>query len=1145
LHQGTNGQSVRASFNTLKNTYVYENTATPKNIREAFDFDNYGNETQDFKFGQVEGDNLGVGNDELRIYTEYAYNEAAWVLDRPIHIRKTALDPSQVVAEHRLFYDGSDWIGLPYGQVTRGNLTRQEERLGPNGSGGAPCPDVQTERCINSVRRQYDGHGNVIGIMDGSGDPGQLGQGHYRTLLYDARFHTFPEQEQVHLDGNGILAAGAIYDAGFGTMTEYRDFNAQVTRYHFDQFGRLDKVIKPGDTDQRPTVSYTYHLDSPVSYLETNQRQRSGADDTIDSRDYVDGLGRKLQTKLRAEGGRYVVQQAATFDARMRVKESYLPYFAAESTFEYVPVETGAPKITSAYDATGRELEKHHPDGSVSTTVYTPLQKIVADEENNDPSSIHYNKPKTFTRDGLDRLVQVDERNGNGLYTTAYGYDPLGNLTQTIDSEGNPTGLTYDGLGRMVGVSDPDRGTIQFTYSSTGRLETSTDAKSQTIQYAYDGADRVMTETFIVPGRGPEIHASYHYDAERPADLPPDHPTLSNTLGRLVYVEDLTGESVFSYDPRGHISVDTRKIGTIFYSTFFTYDAAERLSGLTYPDPTLSQEQRLNVGYQFNQRGLLSSAPGFASQISYRASGQIESIVYANQVLSTRGYDVRNRLEILTTTSPSETPSIIQDLRYEHDRTGNLLTVTDRRPGVSGEMNSTECFSYDDLYRLLRVDGHCGERSYYIDFDYSPSGNLTYKASDRSEVNLGRLRYGEQAGPHALTTAGPRRLRYDANGNLSADDGIAAYDWDAKDRLSRAVPMAGPATDFSYDYAGARVAKRTGTGEVLYINRYAEVRNGQLIKYVFAGNHRLAQVDFQGQTAFNHADRLGSSSLVTESDGRISGRIEYYAFGQERLRTGSSWLPYTYTDKERDGETNFDYFGARYYESTLGRFISLDPWGAAFRPENPQTLNRYAYTLNNPLRYVDPDGRYERDVHRDLTTVLATAVGFDQRTATAIGNADQGVDDDSRTNPFASVEARRQYHFTTIERRMELWNAFMESGSIRDLGRYLHAEQDSYSHEGFGAIFGHLFAGHTPDRTYSDPAKADRMALDTYEALRTAADRLRSDKTARVEWSKIEVLVTEFNRAQRAEDKAEILDQVRRVVDVTQAEKKERPEQKP
>ena len=62
-----------------------------------------------------------------------------------------------------------------------------------------------------------------------------------------------------------------------------------------------------------------------------------------------------------------------------------------------------------------------------------------------------------------------------------------------------------------------------------------------------------------------------------------------------------------------------------------------------------------------------------------------------------------------------------------------------------------------------------------------------------------------------------------------------------------------------------------------------------------------------------------------------------------------------------------DYFGERYYASTMGRFTTVDPLGGSMRAANPQTMNRYAYVLNSPLRYIDPDGLEENDAWSQLS----------------------------------------------------------------------------------------------------------------------------------------------------------------------------------
>jgi len=108
---------------------------------------------------------------------------------------------------------------------------------------------------------------------------------------------------------------------------------------------------------------------------------------------------------------------------------------------------------------------------------------------------------------------------------------------------------------------------------------------------------------------------------------------------------------------------------------------------------------------------------------------------------------------------------------------------------------------------------------------------------------------------------------------------------------------------------------------------------------------------------YYHVDALGSVRAVTDEQGDLLERHDYLPFGEE-WNPQPSGQPRKFTGKERDQETGWDYFGARYYESSLARFTSIDP--VITFDENrvdPQRWNRYSYVRNNPLRYVDPDGK--------------------------------------------------------------------------------------------------------------------------------------------------------------------------------------------
>jgi RHS repeat-associated protein len=180
------------------------------------------------------------------------------------------------------------------------------------------------------------------------------------------------------------------------------------------------------------------------------------------------------------------------------------------------------------------------------------------------------------------------------------------------------------------------------------------------------------------------------------------------------------------------------------------------------------------------------------------------------------------------------------------------------------------------------------------------------------------------------------------------------------------TPPGGSATTvtLTYDGEGRRVKKQNGTNTVLYVDRLFEIRNGQPVKYIFAGDTRIARI-MGGEVHFYHQDHLGSSTLVTKGTGTILDSNAFEPFGRVRGVSGGpdrADLVHTFTGQEFDAESGLYNYGARLYDPVLGRFISADsvmPVGF-----DPQALDRYAYARNNPLKYVDPDGHEYADALR-------------------------------------------------------------------------------------------------------------------------------------------------------------------------------------
>jgi RHS repeat-associated protein len=125
---------------------------------------------------------------------------------------------------------------------------------------------------------------------------------------------------------------------------------------------------------------------------------------------------------------------------------------------------------------------------------------------------------------------------------------------------------------------------------------------------------------------------------------------------------------------------------------------------------------------------------------------------------------------------------------------------------------------------------------------------------------------------------------------------------------------------------------------------------------VWTAGTLLATYDWNG-LHFYLNDPLGSRRVQTDSLGVVEQSCTSLPYGDGES-CGTTPTEHLFTGKERDTESGNDYFGARYYASSMGRFMSPDPLLNSGRPGNPQTWNRYTYGLNNPLRNTDPTGLY-------------------------------------------------------------------------------------------------------------------------------------------------------------------------------------------
>ncbi len=136
------------------------------------------------------------------------------------------------------------------------------------------------------------------------------------------------------------------------------------------------------------------------------------------------------------------------------------------------------------------------------------------------------------------------------------------------------------------------------------------------------------------------------------------------------------------------------------------------------------------------------------------------------------------------------------------------------------------------------------------------------------------------------------------------------------------------------------------------------------VKYIdndrWVSSIKTLQIEIIEEEYFYYVkDHLGSIKMTLDEDGIVVGHDDYYPFGMvmpgRSMNNSNPNSIYKFTGKERDEETHYDYFGDRYYDSRIGRWLSVDPLADKYAGWSP-----YNYVMNNPLILIDPDGREVR-----------------------------------------------------------------------------------------------------------------------------------------------------------------------------------------
>jgi RHS repeat-associated protein len=312
-------------------------------------------------------------------------------------------------------------------------------------------------------------------------------------------------------------------------------------------------------------------------------------------------------------------------------------------------------------------------------------------------------------------------------------------------------------------------------------------------------------------------------------------------------------------------------------------------------------------------------------------------------------------------TPPTSCPSPTSAAPTGTTNNGNVMGYW-YQDSVNSSFSHTAGYTYDSVNRLLTAAA-TGNSTYILTFNYTSDGsNGRYgnmACTQNVNTNGPCPQWTYSAGTNQLSSS--TGCTYDAAGNLTKDCSTVnnhAYQWDAEGRVSAVDPAKNPPPptwSFTYNALGQRV-QMVGTGgtqELMYDPNGAWLGiYGALDVLPWGGGYFAL---YNGtDTYFNHVNNLGSTSMLTNHAGTAVEDVLFYPWGQNNWKLwgsgGYSFADLPYYDTTTD--TNLTLF--RLQSPGLGRWLSPDLMGGDIT--NPQSLNRYAYALNNPTTNIDPLG---------------------------------------------------------------------------------------------------------------------------------------------------------------------------------------------
>ena len=958
-------QSLKTAVRLQANVYGAPDYARGK----TYHYDTYGNVVQRHDLGYI--DAKGAPLDPAAVVhtcMQYGNDAAAWVFG---HLTDIKVSSSASCNNNTTFVPGTDFSLEHISYTPTWQILKQSAWDNSN-------------NVFLTTTFGYDPFGNVVSITE----PGNR----TTSTTFEPTFNTFALARASPANAQGLsLTETFSFDPRFGTHVGYRDTNGVVKITCTDTFGRITahqgplpdsgglsdpNCLTQGATGPRAafaaakvatliTVSRQSDTEGR-NFIETDDRQNWGSTNEPVTwqwkRAYVDGLARAYETvnqDLSTSGNVFI---CVGFDSANRITRTAVPFFAA-GKFVDCPASAGPPQnwSTAAYDVYGRPTRMARPSGpvgsppAIATVAYSSGDTTTITYAAADPYS--YVKQLTFGYfNSKRRLVRMIVP-GDGNATTRFGYDPIGRMVSATDpptaanAGGVVNDIAYDSLDRRVSIDNPDQNTtggksvvaMSYTYDpANGFLSSTRDARGQTVTFQRDLLGRV-TSQLLSDGTA----YAFTYDAA-------SAPNANGRLSLVTATRDGTPlfEHSYGYGPYGEQSQLQVKLNGSTYNETTAFDPQRRALLRTYPDGS-ALTQTWEMGHLSSQQ--LDANP-IARYPSYSTLGHPLSVAYGNGVTGGYQYDPTGELSEWSVTGPNGKPLL--DLALTWDHLTQLAKIDDKLKSGGSDFSQTLTRTSARLVAAA-APGIYGT----LNFSYDASGNLCIGSAKCSYT------------AHRLTamTGGQRPevgLTYDASGNIKTKTAAGrtwTYGYDSLSHLNAATRngrqvFAAPV----YDHRGRRLVATVGGTTTTYVTPDYEIetRNGgtSATKYIASQLGTVATITSTQQGGattvtplYLHQDQVASTTLTTDASGNPAARLAYAPFGGVARSSGSINVTRKFQNQPLDRSTGLYYFGARYFDPSIGRFMTPDSRvGASFTTAD--SINRFAFAVNNPTTYIDNFG---------------------------------------------------------------------------------------------------------------------------------------------------------------------------------------------